>query len=198
MIKRLIWTIWTPMSSVLKKADKLNLSLSLSAFRHLRIFSCDQAVLWMVQSVCLYVRHTFLLPSGLEGYCRHGPGGRLPDLRNPYLCNLLTDFRQSPFKVPWNCLGLYCSCALSGLSVDIFCWGSGAPTIWISKGPQQNLEGPFIEIHYQLSNFGGPLGPQAKFHKGPIGFSGARGPYLRAPECPDCHGHLHICPIWSC
>ena len=31
MIKRLIWTIWTPMSSVLKKADKLNLSLSLGA-----------------------------------------------------------------------------------------------------------------------------------------------------------------------
>ena len=29
MIKRLIWTIWTPMSSVLKKANKLNLSLSL-------------------------------------------------------------------------------------------------------------------------------------------------------------------------
>ena len=28
MIKWLIWTIWTPMSSVLKKADKLNLSLS--------------------------------------------------------------------------------------------------------------------------------------------------------------------------
>ena len=28
MIKRLICTIWTPMSSVLKKADKLNLSLS--------------------------------------------------------------------------------------------------------------------------------------------------------------------------
>ena len=30
MIKRLIWTICTPMSSVPKKADKLNLSLSLS------------------------------------------------------------------------------------------------------------------------------------------------------------------------
>ena len=29
MIKRHIWTIWTPMSSVLKKVDKLNLSLSL-------------------------------------------------------------------------------------------------------------------------------------------------------------------------
>ena len=28
MIKRFVWTIWTPMSSVLKKADKLNLSLS--------------------------------------------------------------------------------------------------------------------------------------------------------------------------
>ena len=30
MIKWLIWTIWIPMSSVLRKADKLNLSLSLS------------------------------------------------------------------------------------------------------------------------------------------------------------------------
>ena len=34
MIKWLIWTIWTPMSSVLKKADKLNLSLSLSLSQH--------------------------------------------------------------------------------------------------------------------------------------------------------------------
>ena len=32
MIARLIWTIWTPMSSVLKKADKLNLSLSFDIF----------------------------------------------------------------------------------------------------------------------------------------------------------------------
>ena len=30
MITRLIWTIWTPMSSVSKKDDKLNLSFSLS------------------------------------------------------------------------------------------------------------------------------------------------------------------------
>ena len=30
MITRLIWTIWTPMSSVPQKADKLSLSLSLS------------------------------------------------------------------------------------------------------------------------------------------------------------------------
>ena len=36
-------------------------------------------------------------PSGLEGYCRHDPGGRLPDLRNPYLCNRLTDVLRSKF-----------------------------------------------------------------------------------------------------
>ena len=36
MIKRLIWTIWTPMSSVLEKANKLNLSLSLSMPQHAR------------------------------------------------------------------------------------------------------------------------------------------------------------------
>ena len=44
-------------------------------------------------------------PSGLEGYCRHGPGGRsggrpggrLPNLRNPYLCNRLMDFLHSKF-----------------------------------------------------------------------------------------------------
>ena len=44
-------------------------------------------------------------PFGLEGYCRHGsggraggrPGGRLPNLRNPYLCNRLTDFLHSKF-----------------------------------------------------------------------------------------------------
>ena len=30
MITRLIWTIWTPMSSVPKKADKLNLSLHIA------------------------------------------------------------------------------------------------------------------------------------------------------------------------
>ena len=52
-------------------------------------------------------------PSGLEGYCRHGPGGRaggrtggraggraggrLPDLWNPYLCNRWMDFLRSKF-----------------------------------------------------------------------------------------------------
>ena len=39
-------------------------------------------------------------PSGMEGYCRHGPGGRAAasrDLRNPYLCNRLRDFLHSKF-----------------------------------------------------------------------------------------------------
>ena len=40
-------------------------------------------------------------PFRLEGYCRHGSGGRaggrLPNLRNPYLCNRLTDFLHSKF-----------------------------------------------------------------------------------------------------
>ena len=42
-----------------------------------------------------------LQPFGLEEYCRHGSGGRvggrLPNLRNPYLCNHLTDFLHSKF-----------------------------------------------------------------------------------------------------
>ena len=47
------------------------------------LFSYDQAALQMVFSVCPSVRlsvspaHLFTpQPSGLEGYCRHGPGGR--------------------------------------------------------------------------------------------------------------------------
>ena len=48
-----------------------------------------------------------------------------------------------------------------------FCWGSGAPTIWISKGPRQNLKGTSIEIHYQFSNFGGSIGPSGKISQGP-------------------------------
>ena len=78
----------------------------------------------------------------------------------------------------------------SGLSVNIFCWGSGAPPSEFSKGPKQNLKGLSIEIHYQFSNFGGPLGPQAKFHMGPIGFWGAQGPYLQAPESPEWLIHI--------
>ena len=82
----------------------------------------------------------------------------------------------------------------SKLSIDIFSWGSGAPTIWISKGPKQNLKGPSIEIHYQFSNLGGPLGPQAKFHSGaPL----VQGPHLdflpRAPESPVLLFSIKLC-----
>ena len=86
MITQLIWTIWTPMSSVPKKADKLNLSLSVmtsSANQNkfmcifggytlyhshcYLVFSCDQAALQMVQSVRLSVRPS-VRPSHLFDY----------------------------------------------------------------------------------------------------------------------------------
>ena len=41
------------------------------------------------------------------------------------------------------------------------------PTIWISKGPKQNLKGLSIEIHYQFSNFGRYIGPSGKISEGP-------------------------------
>ena len=47
MIKRLIWTIWTSMSSVLKKADKLNLSLSLTPI-HIH-YDCVPLCGWDIQ-----------------------------------------------------------------------------------------------------------------------------------------------------
>ena len=58
------------------------------------------------------------------------------------------------------------------LSVDISSWGSRALTIWISKGPKQNLKGPSIEIHYQFSNFGGFIGPSGKISQAPLDFQG--------------------------
>ena len=69
----------------------------------------------------------------------------------------------------------------AGLSVDIFCWGSGAPTIWISKGPKQNLKGPSIEIHYQFSNFGGSIGPPGKISQGPHWIFRGPGPLPPGP-----------------
>ena len=73
---------------------------------------------------------------------------------------------------------------LTGLLVDIFCWGSEAPTIWISRGPKQNLKGPSIEIYYQFSNFGGPLGPQAKILQGPHWIFRSPGPLPPGPREP--------------
>ena len=68
------------------------------------------------------------------------------------------------------------------LLVDIFCGGSGAPTIWISMGPKQNLMGPPLKYITNSPILWGPLGPQAEFHKGPIGFSRALGPCFRTPR----------------
>ena len=55
MIKWLIWTIWTAMSSVPKKADKLNLSLSLS---------------YLVQPLTLVGVRTLLIIGVLCSFCR--------------------------------------------------------------------------------------------------------------------------------
>ena len=41
MITRLIWTIWTPLSSVPKKANKLNLSLSASVLAYCELDNCE-------------------------------------------------------------------------------------------------------------------------------------------------------------
>ena len=65
-----------------------------------------------------------------------------------------------------------------GVSVEIFCWGSRAYIMWISKGSKQILQSCFIEIQNKFSNVWGALDPQAKFHQGPIGFTRALGPKL--------------------
>ena len=63
-------------------------------FNYLRHVSLEELLL-----ICSYIFTP--QPSELEGYCRHDPGGRvdgrLQDLRNPYLCNHVTDFLRSKF-----------------------------------------------------------------------------------------------------
>ena len=70
-IKRLIWTIWTPMSSVLKKADKLNLSLSLSLMIEWTVYLRLFYPYYMVHAIFVF-------------YCR--PYNTL------YLCPMLLSF----------------------------------------------------------------------------------------------------------
>ena len=74
---------------------------------------------------------------------------------------------------------------MRGRSVNIFVEGPWGSHHLNFQGPQAKFEG---YLHWNtlpiLQFFGVHLGPQAKFHKGPIGFLGARGPYLRAPESP--------------
>ena len=54
----------------------------------------------------------------------------------------------------------------------------------IFKRPKQNFEWHCIKIHSQFSGAEGALGPQVKFHKGPIEFSWAQGPKFQGPTGP--------------
>ena len=120
-----------------------------------------------------------------------------------YILNINSQYISQNMHMVLSCFALLQSCYYwisvfsescdRPLSVDIFCWGSRAPTIWTSKGPKQNLKDPSIEIHHQFSNFGCSIGPSGKFHKGPIGFSGARGgPYLQAWALCDLFSHVPL------
>ena len=73
---------------------------------------------------------------------------------------------------------------MRGLSVDIFVEGPGLPPFEFPRAPSKIWRVPPLKYITNSPIFGGPLGPQAKFHKGPIGFLGVCGPYLRAPESP--------------
>ena len=53
MITRLIWTKWTPLSSVPKKADKINLSLSV--FYYHAVLWCAQILGPMIILICLHI-----------------------------------------------------------------------------------------------------------------------------------------------
>ena len=88
MIKRLIWTIWTPMSSVLKKADKLNLSLSLISTVGIPILIRLNLYIgsgpWGVFKKWLRTFKSFITPQPLRapGYCRT-PSGRAAGQTSP-------------------------------------------------------------------------------------------------------------------
>ena len=107
---RQVYTNYIPVMEVFKchivslGHNELNFSVDLWMGR-------PSANLWIwIYLSCTLVKNIFTpQPFGLEGYCRHGsggraggwvggrPGGRLPNLRNPYLCNRLTDFLHSKF-----------------------------------------------------------------------------------------------------
>ena len=93
---------------------------------------------------------------------------------------VLTWSRSSEDITVINTISEYLHMYNSGLSVEIYCWGSEALTILILKVPEQILAGPIIEIHYQFSNLGGSIGPSGKI-------SQAWGPYwiFRGLESPD-------------
>ena len=71
-----------------------------------------------------------------------------------------------------------CHVPWAGLSVDIFIEGCGVQQFEFPRAPSMTVPS---WMHYQFSNLGVSLGPQAKFQKGPTGFSGTQGTDLRAP-----------------
>ena len=73
---------------------------------------------------------------------------------------------------------------LQGSQLTFFVEGPGPPPFELPRAPSKIWRVPPLKYITNSPIFGGPLGPQAKFHKGPIGFSGARGPYLQAPKSP--------------
>ena len=58
----------------------------------------------------------------------------------------------------------------------------GPPLFEFPRAPSNIWRVPPLKYTTNSPILRGPLGPQAKFHKGPIGFSGAQGPYLQAPR----------------
>ena len=67
---------------------------------------------------------------------------------------------------------------MTGLSVDIFVEGPGLPPFEFPRTSSKIWRVRPLKCITNSPILGGPLGPQAKFHKGPIGFLGPRGPYL--------------------
>ena len=120
-------------------------------------------------------------PSGLEGYCRHVPGGRsggqLPNLRNPYLCNRLMDFLHSKFCG----IAYACSCSLSWSITHLLRMGlpMGLRLVKFATNLVQTLR-----IAYLGNRWMGV--PHLKFH------------WLVLTCSRHCHSYLPICSIWVC
>ena len=65
-----------------------------------------------------------------------------------------------------------------------FVEGPGPPPFEFPRALSKIWRVPPLKYITNSPILGGPLSPQAKFLKGPIGYSEAWGPYLRAPERP--------------
>ena len=117
---------------------------------------------------------TFLLQNGALW---RRPGGRLPNLRNPYLCNCLMDFHRSK---------------LCGMSrpVVVHCHGH-LPICPIWACPWTKNLSNLAQIGSRLcgthiSETTGWIYPIWSFMD------------LSGPVVVQCHSYLPICPIWAC